>query len=227
MSSEASRTIKSSVIKNSSVVVLTEGRTDAEFLSYGLQIIYPHLTDLIRFLDFDQKVEGGAGALVRMIRAFSAAGIANRVVAIFDNDTAAADAMRSLNPNSVAVNVRIIQYPEIELANIYPTLGPPTLGSSSDPISEANVNGLAGSLEFYLGPDVLRKADGTLRPVQWKSYIEGMGRYQGEIVDKAGVQKGFRNKVRNAIDNPSTVPGQDWEDIRKVLDVIRAAAQTL
>lgn len=54
-----------------------------------------------------------------------------------------------------------------------------------------------------------------------------MGRYQGEIVDKAGVQKGFRNKVRNAIDNPRTVPGQDWEDMRKVLDVIRAAAQTL
>jgi len=89
LASGASARIREATTGHAPVVVLTEGRTDAEFLSYAVQILYPHLTDLVRFLDFDQRPEGGAGALVRMARAFAAAGIANRVIAIFDNDTAA------------------------------------------------------------------------------------------------------------------------------------------
>jgi hypothetical protein len=69
------------------VVVLTEGVTDAEFLSSALAVLYPHLTDLVRFLDYDRKPEGSASAVLRAARAFDAAGIANPVVAVFDNDT--------------------------------------------------------------------------------------------------------------------------------------------
>jgi hypothetical protein len=101
------------------VVVLTEGRTDVEFLSAALNILYPHLADLIRFLDYDQKAEGGAGALVRMVRAFAAAGIVNRVVAIFDNDTAAADALRALDLSKLPDQLRVLQYPAIGIASKY------------------------------------------------------------------------------------------------------------
>ena len=224
MASEAARTIKRSTTDNIPIVVLTEGRTDSEFLSYGLQVLYPHLTDLVRFLDFDQKPEGGSGALVRMARAFGAAGIANRVIAIFDNDTAAADALKNLDLASLPANVQIAQYPSTDLASSYPTLGPPALGSPVGSINLADINGLAGSIELYLGEDVLRKADGTLRPVQWKSFIAGMKRYQGEVVEKDAVQKAFRAKSEAALGDPAVAVTQDWKDMRKILDAIRKAA---
>ena len=96
------------------VVVLTEGRTDAEFLNAGLEVLRPYLTDLIRFLDYERRPEGGVGALVGMIRAFAAAGIANRVVAVFDNDTAAADAMRRLGTLPLPPQIQVMRYPDLD-----------------------------------------------------------------------------------------------------------------
>ena len=40
------------------MVVLTEGRTDAEFLAAALAVLYPHLTDLVRFLDYERRRDG-------------------------------------------------------------------------------------------------------------------------------------------------------------------------
>lgn len=207
------------------IVVLTEGRTDAEFLSAALKILYPYLTDLIRFLDYDQKAEGGAGALVRMVRAFGAAGIVNRIVAVFDNDTAAEDALRPLDFSKLPSQLQVLQYPTIEIASEYPTLGPPSHTSPDGSVSTADVNGLAGSIEMYLGRDVLAASDGELRPVQWKSYIASMRRYQGEVIDKAGIHDVFRAKCKLALSQPETISSQDWKGLRLIIDAIRNAAE--
>jgi hypothetical protein len=71
---------------NAPIVVLAEGRTDIEFLESALRLLYPHLIDLIRFMDFGQRPQGSAGTLANTAKAFAAAGVANRVVALFDND---------------------------------------------------------------------------------------------------------------------------------------------
>jgi hypothetical protein len=180
-----------------------------------LKVLYPHLTDLIRFLDYDQKTEGGAGALVRMVRAFAAAGIVNRIIAIFDNDTAATDALRVLNKSKLSPQLQVMQYPPIEIASSYPTLGPPSKTAPGGEISIADINGLAGSIEIYLGRDSLTGSDGQLRPVHWKSYIAGTGKYHDS----------FRAKYRLALDHPENVGTQDWEGMRIVIDAIREAAQ--
>ena len=96
---------------NNPVIVLTEGINDAEFLSEALEIIYPHLTDLIRFLDYGQRPMGGAGPVLVSVKAFAAAGIANRLVAVLDNDTAAADALRTLDQARLPWQIRVIGYP--------------------------------------------------------------------------------------------------------------------
>jgi len=223
--SDAAAVISGMAGMHAPVVVLTEGRTDAEFLSASLKILYPYLTDLIRFLDYDQKTEGGAGALVRMVRAFAAAGIVNRVIAVFDNDTAAADALRVLDLSKLPSQLQVLQYPTIEIASAYPTLGPPSQISPNGSASVADVNGLAGSIEIYLGRDVLAGSDGRLLPVQWKSYIASAGRYQGEVVDKASIHESFRAKYRLALDHPETIANQDWEGLRLIIDAIRRAAQ--
>jgi hypothetical protein len=66
-------------------------------------------------MDFGQRPVGGAGPLVNMVRAFAASGIANRVVALFDYDTAAADALRNLDLQSLPTNIHVRQYPELGL----------------------------------------------------------------------------------------------------------------
>jgi hypothetical protein len=209
-------------------VVLTEGRTDAEFLKAGLMILYPHLTDAIRFLDYEseRRPEGGVSALIRMVRAFAAAGIANRIVAVFDNDAAAMDCLRSLAGAKLPGRIKVIRYPDFELTNSYPTLGPPTIDAPAGSISLANINGLAASIELYLGEDVLRTPDGAMYPVQWKSFLPGIGRYQGEVTHKEQIHAAFRAKYMAASADPATAKTQDWEGLRLILDAIRAAAQS-
>jgi len=223
-SRDAVAALKHKARAHAPIVVLTEGKTDAEFLKAALTILYPYLTDLITFLDYERRPEGGVGALVHTIRAFAAAGILNRLVAVFDNDTAAADG-RNVDTAAFAPQIQILCYPELELAKNYPTLGPPAQRSPEDSLLYANVNGLAGSIELYLGKDVLTQEDGSLQPVQWTSFSQGMRQYQGEITNKPGIQEKFRAKYKKAIEHPDTVRDGDWSGLRSILDAIRDAAQ--
>ncbi len=199
------------------VVVLTEGSSDVEVLTRSLKLLYPHLDGFLRFVDFTHGGEGGAAALRRTIRSFAAAGIANRVIAIFDNDTAAAEVLRGQWRSSLPPTIAVIQYPDISLGDSYPTTGP----NGSD---MANVNGRAGSIELYLGVDVLTDEDGSLRPVQWTSYSGGVGAYQGVLMRKAELLRRFRAKASTAGSDKSVMPGQDWSGIEaifaKVLQVL-------
>jgi hypothetical protein len=106
------------------------------FLRDAVSILRPHLDDLVRFVDFGVKPEASASELVRAVKAFVAAGISNRIVAIFDNDAAAKDAMRAL-PADLPPNVRVVQYPPLELAECYPTYGPPNTDSPGHTMSTA------------------------------------------------------------------------------------------
>jgi hypothetical protein len=209
------------------VVVLTEGRTDAEFLAAGLKVLRPYLTDLIRFLDYERRPEGGAGPLAGMVRAFAAAGIANRVVAVFDNDTAATAALRSLRKPELPPQIKVIQYPDLSLAQAYPALGPPDPESSESTPRPADVNGLAASIEMYLGRDVLTGPDGTLYPVRWISYDRTAGRHQGRFDDrdKTAIHKAFRAKAKAALGDPAQAGQQDWSGLLLIIDAIFAAAK--
>lgn len=100
LASESQEAAREEAATHAPIIVLTEGKTDAEFLEAALGVLYPHLPDLVRFLDYEPKPEGGVSALVRAVRAFAAAGIANRVVAVFDNDTAGANGLQDLGQPS-------------------------------------------------------------------------------------------------------------------------------
>jgi hypothetical protein len=197
----------------SPAVIVTEGSTDAQFLSEALAIRYPHLESFVKFFDFGDGAEGSAAAGVRTVKSFAAAGISNRVVLLLDNDSAARDALRSLR-TPLPKHYDVIHYPRIELAEHYPTLGPTGL-------STMDVNGLAGSVEMYLGADVLKGADGKLMPVQWRSYIEGVGAYQGELMHKRQIQQRFREKVKAARSARAIPPEQDWSGIDAVIDILK------
>lgn len=168
-------------------------------------------------MDFEGvRAPGGAGSLAATIKAFIGAGIVNRCIAFFDNDTAAQSAIRGLRSIDKPANVRIFRYPDIDLAENYPTLGP-------QGTSIMNVNGLAGGLELYFGRDILQREDGTLTPIQWRGYDETLGQYQGEIINKKCVQDKFKDKLRLCTENHEQINSSDWTGIRAILDRLLTA----
>lgn len=213
-------TMRAVAAAHAPIVVLTEGKSDIAVLEPAFRLLRPHLSDLVRFMDYGERPTGGAGPLVTTIRAFAAAGIANRVVALFDNDTAATDALRLLDRARLPSNIRVGQYPPLDLARYYPTLGPPPANVD---VAYADVNGLAGSIEMYLGRDILTLQDGTLQPVQWHSYIPGARQYQGEVTGKQALHDAYRAKLRAAETHPSNIADQDWSGIQAIFDVILQA----
>lgn len=201
-------------------IILTEGVFDRKVLKESVELLYPHLTNYIKFLDTDYKTEGGAGMLVKTLKSFAAAGISNRVVAIFDNDTAAYDAISSLRNVSLPANYRIMHYPDINLGNNYPTLGPQ--GSV-----DMNINKLAGAIELYLGSDTLLDDQGNYSPVQWTGYVSKLAKYQGELLDKSKIQDKFLDKLKAAKRDSSAIKTQDWSGVKAIIESIVDNLSTL
>ena len=201
-------------------IILTEGVFDRRVLKDSIELLYPHLSNYIKFLDTGFKTEGGAGVLVKTLKSFAAAGVSNRIIAIFDNDTAAYDAISSLKNVSLPTNYRVMHYPDIELGQNYPTLGPQ--GGA-----EMNINKLAGAIELYLGRDSLVDEDDNYRPVQWTGYVSKLGKYQGELLDKSKIQDKFLDKLKAAKRDPSALEAQDWNGIKAIIESIVDNLSTL
>lgn len=210
---------RENLARDAPLVVLTEGSSDSQMLTEAIRVTHPHLVGFLRFMDFSGGAEGSAGNLAKLVRSFIGAGIANRAVAIADNDTAAHEALGKLKREGMPDGYRILHYPDLPLLTSYPTLGP----QSSEPVL-MDVNGKAGSLEMYLGRELLT-VDGALVPVQWTGYVEGQRSYQGSIAkqQKSRIQDAFREKARVAQQDPVLRAGQDWSGITAIVETILGA----
>jgi hypothetical protein len=196
------------------VVVLTEGRSDSRIIADSLRLLYPHLLDYFTFMDFDGiRVAGGAGNLANIVKAFAAAGIVNRVLALFDNDTAGTEAVQMLRGLCIRGNIRIAQLPYLPALCSYPTIGPTGR-------VDMDVNGMAASIELYLGSDVLTAPSGQLSPVQWTGYNTRLRQYQGEVIGEEQIRERFLAKVESCRANADGADAADWTGIRAILHVL-------
>lgn len=199
---------------NGKIIVLTEGRTDSWIISESLQLLYPHLADYFSFMDFEGgRVGGGVGNLANIVKAFAGAGIVNKIVALFDNDTAAEAAIQSLRSVRIPRNIKILKLPDILALQNYPTIGPSGLVNM-------NVNGMAASIELYFGVDVLTEETGELVPVQWTGFEAGLKKYQGEVLYKDRIQERFRRRIDICRGDPNSIEKTDWSGMREVLSTL-------
>ena len=199
------------------VIVLTEGDTDRRILERSLALLYPHLADYFRFFDHSTtRSGGGAGQLANLVRSFAALDVRQRIVALFDNDTAAKETLSTLDFGHLPNNIAVIHYPDCKTGQDYPTVGP--TGSS-----RMDINGVAGGIELYLGSDVLVDQNGERSPVQWTGYSTKLGAYQGEILNKLKTHEKFFAKLDLCEQQPEQIAFSDWEDIRTILDTLRGA----
>ncbi|MDI6521704.1 hypothetical protein QMA61_36630 [Streptomyces coelicoflavus] len=200
----------------SPLLVLTEGATDARLLTKAMRVTHPHLSGFVSFLDFDLpasgRPEGGASALAKTATTFIAAGVVNRFIAMADNDLPAHQALAKLKAKGVPGHCRILHYPPLPLLAEYPTLPP----GASAPVL-ADVNGSAGTLELYLGRDVLTGPDGQLVPLLLNA--AGAGGFPSK--DKKAMQDKFERKCDAALAAPpGTDPEGDWSAVSAIIDMI-------
>jgi DNA primase len=129
------------------VVILTEGKADTRILQASLERLYPHLKHMYSFLDHSAfKAQGGTGELERLARGFAGAGISNRIVALFDNDTAGAAAAQRLSRAGLPANFRILPSPISILRGHIPPSGPPGLHLRTSMAGRAESRSTAGQL---------------------------------------------------------------------------------
>lgn len=174
------------------IIILTEGKTDSEFIRGAMKLLNPELIPYYHFIDFNEyKMESNASALGKLVMSFAAASVSHPMIAIFDNDTVGNMEMNRVDRSNLPNNIKVIRLPDIALAKRYPTIGPTGL-------KKMNVNGMACGIEMFLGEDVL--LDGSrLMPVLWKGYIDREGKYQGELQNKMLVQEKFRAKLKSGL----------------------------
>jgi hypothetical protein len=191
-------------------IILTEGSTDAHILKSTLEFRYPHVSHLYGFLDFSEsRMAGGASELVKLIKAFVGCRITGRYLAIFDADTAATEAIAGLAKIGLPSNIKVLQLPTLELASNYPTIGP-----QGDVCMD--VNGMAASLELYLGCTALIENDEYTK-IQWMGYSDKLKKYQGELIGKDNIRKNFLALLKN---DPESI---DWSGIDAIWKAIFVA----
>jgi hypothetical protein len=195
-------------------VILTEGSSDKQILENALRILYPHLYHYYSFIDFDlANMPGSAGHLLNMVKAFVTTGVNRRTIAIFDNDTAGHEALRQLAKVPLAEDIKVMTLPRLDLAACYPTVGPQGR-------INIDINGLACSIELYLGRNILENVTGELSPIRWGGLMPGTGRYQGEIQNKTDIQEKYLRLLSDVESNPELMKTHDWCGIKLVLESI-------
>lgn len=83
-----------------------------------------------------------------------------------------------------------------------------------------DINGMAGSIELYLGNDVLRDASGRLPPIQWTGFEPSVQRYQGELLAKAEIQIKFKEKLARACEDSEFLQAGDWSGLRAIFETL-------
>lgn len=95
-------------------IIVTEGKTDINVFSKSLEILFPEYNHLFTFFDFHNfRADGGTSYLAKLLKSFSAAKIKNRVIAIFDNDTAAEVEIQSLSTIPILESINIMKLPSV------------------------------------------------------------------------------------------------------------------
>ena len=165
-------------------VILAEGRSDIGVLKRSLSSLFPERQEYFCFFEHAElSVDGGAAYLVKFLKAFAAARVPLRLVAIFDNDTVGLRAHRQAQHVGLPENVIVLRLPDIDIAREYPTVGPQGFHT-------VDVNGQAASIELYLGRAALTN-NGQLRRVRWTNYEKAADSYQGEVESKDDVKRSF------------------------------------
>lgn len=204
-------------------IVLVEGSSDKSILEFGMKYLFPHVNDIFYFMDFElfgTKREGSTSALTNNIKTFIASKLKARIIAIYDNDTAGQFAkLKLLDDVKIPDNIKILNYPDMNCFNKYPTFSP------NKELVFDNINGRACSIELYL-PDECIKDDNGFYYIEWQSMqslnlSSGLKKeYQGVISKKEMVKKDTFDLIRSIKSTKTPFNPEAWDKLRVLLKTI-------
>jgi hypothetical protein len=167
-------------------LVVTEGSSDLFILRKSLELLAPDILDFFYFVDMAENYPfTGTGNLYRFCQGLASIKIQNKVLVIFDNDTAGKEKYELSSNLSLPENMKIAILPSLSHFENFLCVGP-------NGETRENINQRAVAIENFLD---LNYASAEEPRIRWHAYNEKMDAYQGSLINKdkyvrlfAGVQ---------------------------------------
>lgn len=173
--------------KNKKILIVTEGSSDSFVIQKTLMELYPEISDFFYFIDLHENYPfTGIGNLYNFCCGLVKIDIQNKVMVIFDNDTAGNEKYNKLLQLPQINNVLITKLPYVEELEEIETIGPQ--GHSIE-----NINCRAVAIECFLDFDKHRDAP----LVRWTNYVESQNDYQGALMYKDEYIRNFKKANLN------------------------------
>lgn len=200
--------------RTQSMLVATEGASDARILRRALDLLRPDVADFFRFIDGDERhLFWGTGNLVRFAEGLIRIDIQNQVLFLLDNDAEGIDAYRKLQELKMPANLRSMVLPDIDELRHFAALGP-------EGLNDCDINGRAAAIECYLD---LRLPDYPPARVIWSNYKREIDTWHGALEHKESYDRHFMKQEPESLLSGS----YDTTKLIKVLDALISEASRL
>lgn len=172
------------------ITLITEGSTDSDILKKSIEYLYPEISDFFVFIDMQKNYPfTGTGNLCNFAAGLTMLNVQNKVVFIFDNDSAGLCSYDKC-VNKYDKTKQIIYY---HLPDLYDMQKARTIGPSGENVE--NINGKAIAIECFLDLDF----DDKIKPIfRWENYVEQRKTYQGALENKDEYTKIFHKNYKKS-----------------------------
>jgi len=199
--------------RTQTILVATEGASDARIIKHALDHLRPDVADFFRFIDVDERHHfWGTGNLVKFAEGLLRIDIQNQVLFLLDNDAEGVDAYRKLQKLKFPGNMRSMLLPPLEEFRDFPARGP-------EGISACDINGRAAAIECYLD---LHLSDYPPAEIAWSNYKKDIDAWHGALEHKESYMRHFLEQTSRSVRE-----GYDTSKLTKLLDALIAEASCL
>lgn len=200
--------------RGQTILVVTEGSSDARILKHALNLFCTDVADFFRFVDLEGSHPfWGTGNLVKFAEGLLRIDVHNQIVFVLDNDAEGLDAYRRLRNLSLPVNMRSMMLPDMEDFRHFPARGP-------EGIANCDINGRAAAIECYLD---LNLSGYDQAHVLWSNYKKEVGAWQGALEYKETYMRHFLNETGTSMDQGN----YDTSKLKEVLKALMSEATQL
>ena len=197
------------VQRNQSILVATEGASDARILRRALDLLRPDVADFFRFINGEERHHfWGTGNLVRFAEGLVRIDIQNQVLFLLDNDAEGIEAYGKLQELKMPGNLRSMVLPDSEDLRRFPALGP-------EGLNECDINGRAAAIECYLD---LNLPSYPPARVIWSNYKRDIDAWHGALEHKESYDRHFMKQDADSLTSGS----YDTSKLTQVLDALIA-----
>lgn len=197
--------------REETILVATEGASDARILRRALDLIQPDIADFFRFIDADERHHfWGTGNLVKFAEGLIRIDIQNQILFLLDNDLEGVEAYQKLQKLNLPDNMRAMLLPDLEEFQRFPARGP-------QGVSNCDINGRAAAIECYLDLNLEQYPPAK---VIWSNYKKDFDAWHGALEHKESYMRHFMSQDAESLTNGI----YNTSKLVKVLDAMIAEA---